>query len=70
MISYNNFISTTDSIGVSDPPCVPVQLEGDTFTGLSEIVDPPSCIAAGGGILRRLCLRLQWSSRLQWSGPR
>jgi len=28
---------------------VPVQLAGNTFSGTSEIVDPPSCVAPGGG---------------------
>ena len=44
-VSQNNFLSTTGSIGISDPPCVPVSLGMNTYTGLSAIVDPASCIA-------------------------
>ena len=43
----NSFVSTAGSIGVSDPPCVPVELDGNTFTGLSAVVDPVACIAPG-----------------------
>jgi hypothetical protein len=44
-VSNNSFLSTTGSIGISDPPCVPVSLGMNTYTGLSAIVDPASCIA-------------------------
>ena len=44
-VSKNSFLSTTGSIGISDPPCVPVSLGMNTYTGLSAIVDPASCIA-------------------------
>jgi hypothetical protein len=52
-VANNNFVSTANSIAVSDlsylyvAPCVPVQLAGNTFSGISEIVDPPSCVAPG-----------------------
>ena len=46
-ISKNSFVSTAGSIGVSDPSCVPVELDGNTFTGLGVVVDPASCLAPG-----------------------
>jgi hypothetical protein len=48
IVSKNSFVSTTGSIGVSDLVCVPVQLDGNTFTGLSSVVNPASCIAPTG----------------------
>jgi hypothetical protein len=47
-VARNAFTSTADSIAISDPPCIPVQLAGNTFTGISEFVDPQGCIAPGG----------------------
>ena len=45
-VSNNRFFSTAGSIGISDPPCVPVQLDAtNTFSGLSAIVDPAGCSA-------------------------
>ena len=44
-ISKNSFVSTTGSIGVYDPACVPVVLDGNTFTGLGVVVNPANCIA-------------------------
>jgi hypothetical protein len=46
IVGRNSFISTTGSIAISDPPCVPVELIDNAFTGISTIVDPPSCIPA------------------------
>jgi hypothetical protein len=45
IVANNTFTSTANSIAISDPPCIPVQLTGNTFNGVDEIVDPPSCIA-------------------------
>jgi hypothetical protein len=45
IVSKNSFVSTTGSIGVSDPACVPAQLDGNTFTGLGAVVNPANCIA-------------------------
>ena len=47
-VSKNSFVSTTGSIGISDPACVPVELDGNTFTGLGAAVTPASCIAPSG----------------------
>lgn len=42
----NSFISTAGSIAISDPPCIAVDIgTGNTFSGISEIVDPPGCLA-------------------------
>lgn len=46
VIASNTFTSTANSIAISDLPCIPVELAGNTFTGISEIVDPPECIAS------------------------
>jgi hypothetical protein len=46
-VAKNSFVSTAGSIGVSDPPCVPVELDGNTFSGLSTVVDPAACLAPG-----------------------
>ena len=44
-VTGNRFVSTTGSIAISDPPCIPVDLGTDnTFSGISEIVDPPQCV--------------------------
>jgi hypothetical protein len=46
-VTDNSFVSTAGSIGVSDPPCVPVELDGNTVTGLTKVVGPARCIAPG-----------------------
>lgn len=46
IVGRNSFISTTGSIAISDPPCIPVGLIDNSFTGISTFVDPPSCISA------------------------
>jgi hypothetical protein len=46
-VAKNSFVSTAGSIGVSDPPCAPVELDGNTFSGLSTVVDPAACLAPG-----------------------
>ncbi|MBV8399666.1 MAG: hypothetical protein JOZ17_13125 [Acetobacteraceae bacterium] len=43
-VQTNSFISTTNSIAIEDPPCVPVNVAADnTFTGVSAVVDPAQC---------------------------
>lgn len=45
-VTMNSFVSTAGSTGVSDPPCVPVELDAtNTFSGLGAAVDPAGCIA-------------------------
>jgi hypothetical protein len=46
LVSNNTFtdIGSDPAIGIlQDPACVPVQLVGNTFTGVASPVDPPSC---------------------------
>src|SRR5204863_3255659 len=45
LVSDNNFISTgtPNAIGIYDPNCVTAQLSGNTFSGITTIVDPPNC---------------------------
>jgi hypothetical protein len=46
-ISDNTFSNTGSStaIGIYDPNCTPVQLSGDSFTGIATPVSPSSCVA-------------------------
>ena len=44
-VSKNSFVSTTGSIGVYDPACVPVVFDSNTFTGLGVVLNPANCIA-------------------------
>jgi hypothetical protein len=45
-VTMNSFASTAGSVGISDPPCVPVELDAtNTFSGLGAIVNPAGCIA-------------------------
>jgi hypothetical protein len=48
LLSDNDFTSTgvANSIGVNDPPCVPVHLRNNSFQGVDTQVDPPSCVAS------------------------
>ena len=46
MVTRNTFISTVGSIGIQDPNCVPAELDGNTYRGLSQVLTPPQCIAA------------------------
>lgn len=47
-VIQNSFVSTAGSIGVADPPCVPVELDANSFSGLGTVVRPPACLAPGG----------------------
>lgn len=46
-VSDNTFTNTGSStaIGIYDPNCTPVQLAGDSFTGIGTAVVPSSCVA-------------------------
>ena len=46
-VTKTSFVSTAGSIGISDPPCVPVGHAGNSYTGLRKIVDPAGCFAPG-----------------------
>jgi hypothetical protein len=46
-VTKSSFISTGGSIGISDPPCVPIGHAGNTATGLSISADPANCFALG-----------------------
>ncbi len=47
-VSDNTFTNTGSSsaVGIYDPNCTPVQLVGNSFTGIGTEVDPSSCVAA------------------------
>jgi hypothetical protein len=36
-------IGTPKAIAVYDPDCIPVQLQNNTFAGITTIVDPAAC---------------------------
>jgi hypothetical protein len=46
-VSDNTFANTGSStaIGIYDPNCTPVQLSGDSFTGIATPVSPSSCVS-------------------------
>jgi hypothetical protein len=46
MVSDDTFISTTGSIDIEDLPCTPAELSNNTYQGLSEVIDPPQCVAS------------------------
>jgi hypothetical protein len=48
LLVYNNaFVSmgTSSATAIYDPNCVPADLEGNTFSGITTILDPPNCTA-------------------------
>jgi hypothetical protein len=45
LVSGNTFTrtGTPNATAVNDPDCVPVQLQNNTFTGITAIVNPTAC---------------------------
>ncbi len=48
LVSNNSFtsIGTPSATAIYDPNCIPVQLQNNTFTGISTIVSPAGCISS------------------------
>ena len=49
LISGNSFASsgTPSAVAIYDPNCVSAQLSNNTFSGITEIVNPTNCAAYG-----------------------
>ncbi|HJU17324.1 MAG TPA: hypothetical protein VJ770_12770 [Stellaceae bacterium] len=47
LVSSNTFTSTAgwNATAILDPPCVTIELSGNTFQGVTTVVNPPTCAA-------------------------